>query len=110
MLTMSFVYLNIWQIKQTTPKDFAMGMIGFGKDVEKSLLEATSPFVFSTVTNAASCASSSLSPATTARSAPTPSWWMTATNPPTPTAISQGRFRPSSKQPESRQYRRLACG
>ena len=49
MLTMSFVYFNIWQIKQTTPKDFAMGLIGFGKDVEKSLLDATSPFVFSTV-------------------------------------------------------------
>jgi len=46
---MSFVYFNIWQIKQTTPKDFAMGLIGFGKDIEKSLLEATSPFVFSTV-------------------------------------------------------------
>ena len=49
MLTMSFVYFNIWQIKQTTPKDFAMGLIGFGKDIEKSLLDATSPFVFSTV-------------------------------------------------------------
>lgn len=49
MLTMSFVYFNIWQIKQTEPKDFAMGLIGFGKDIEKSLLEATSPFVFSTV-------------------------------------------------------------
>ncbi len=49
MLTMSFVYFNIWQIRQTEPKDFAMGLIGFGKDVEKSLLEATSPFVFSTV-------------------------------------------------------------
>jgi hypothetical protein len=49
MLTMSFVYFNIWQIKQTEPEDFAMGVIGFGKDVEKSLLEATSPFVFSTV-------------------------------------------------------------
>jgi hypothetical protein len=49
MLTMSFVYFNIWQIKQTAPKDFAMGLIGFGKDIEKSLLEATSPFVFSTV-------------------------------------------------------------
>lgn len=49
MLTMSFVYFNIWQIKQTAPKDFAMGLIGFGKDVEKNLLEATSPFVFSTV-------------------------------------------------------------
>ena len=49
MLTMSFVYFNIWQIKQTKPKDFAMGLIGFSRDVEKSLLEATSPFVFSTV-------------------------------------------------------------
>ena len=26
-----------------------MGLIGFGKDIEKSLIEATSPFVFSTV-------------------------------------------------------------
>ena len=49
MLTMSFVYFNIWQIKQTTPKDFAMGLIGFGKDIEKTLLGATSPFVFSSV-------------------------------------------------------------
>jgi hypothetical protein len=49
MLTMSFVYFNIWQIRQTEPKDFSMGLIGFGKDIEKSLLEANSPFVFSTV-------------------------------------------------------------
>ena len=49
MLTMSFVYFNIWQIKQTEPANFAMGLIGFGKEVEKNLLEATSPFVFSTV-------------------------------------------------------------
>jgi hypothetical protein len=49
MLTMSFVYFNIWQIKQTKPKDFAMGLIGFGKDVEKGLLDATSPFAFSVV-------------------------------------------------------------
>ncbi len=49
MLTMSFVFFNIWQIKQTQPANFAMGLIGFGKDVEKNLLEATSPFVFSTV-------------------------------------------------------------
>ena len=34
MLTMSFVYFNIWQIRQTEPKDFAMGLIGFGKDIE----------------------------------------------------------------------------
>ena len=49
MLAMSFIYFNIWQIKQTEPKDFAMGLIGFGKDIETILLEANSPFVFSTV-------------------------------------------------------------
>lgn len=49
MLAMSFVYFNIWQIRQTEPENFAMGLIGFGKDIEKSLLDATSPFVFSTV-------------------------------------------------------------
>lgn len=49
MLTMSFVYFNIWQIRKAHPNDFSMGLIGFGKEVEKSLLEATSPFVFSTV-------------------------------------------------------------
>jgi hypothetical protein len=49
MLTMSFVYFNIWQIKQSVPGDFEKGLIGFGKDIEKNILTATSPFVFSTV-------------------------------------------------------------
>lgn len=49
MLTMSFVYFNIWQIKQSVPGDFEKGLIGFGKDVEKELLAATSPFSFSVV-------------------------------------------------------------
>lgn len=49
MLTMSFVYFNIWQIKQARPEDFEKGLIGFGKDDEKNLLGASSPFVFSTV-------------------------------------------------------------
>src|ERR1035441_9365323 len=49
MLTMSFVYFNIWQIKQTEPGDFEKGLIGFGRDVEKGLLAATSPFAFSVV-------------------------------------------------------------
>src|SRR3954470_7994877 len=49
MLTMSFIYFNIWQIRQTEPTKFGMGLIGFGSDVEKRFLEATSPFVFSTV-------------------------------------------------------------
>ncbi len=49
MLTMSFVYFNIWQIKQNRPEDFEKGLIGFGKDIEKSLLGASSTFAFSTV-------------------------------------------------------------
>lgn len=48
MLTMSCVYFNIWQIKQTRPGDFEKGLIGFARD-EKALLEASSPFVFSAV-------------------------------------------------------------
>ncbi len=48
MLTMSFVYFNIWQIRQSRPEDFEKGLIGFARD-EKALLEATSPFVFSAV-------------------------------------------------------------
>jgi hypothetical protein len=49
MLTMSFVYFNIWQIKQSVPEDFEKGLIGFSKDMEKGLLTATSPFSFSMV-------------------------------------------------------------
>ena len=49
MLTMSFVYFNIWQIKQARLEDFGKGVIGFGKEIEKRLLDATSPFMFSTV-------------------------------------------------------------
>lgn len=49
MLTMSFVYFNLWQIKQNEPKDFEMGLIGFSKDNETLLLKASSPFVFSRV-------------------------------------------------------------
>jgi hypothetical protein len=49
MLAMSFIYFNIWQIRQALPEDFEKGLIGFGKDIEKSLLGATSPFSFSTV-------------------------------------------------------------
>ena len=47
MLTMSFVYFNIWQIRQAKPKEFEMGLIGFSRD-ERSL-EAASPFAFSVV-------------------------------------------------------------
>lgn len=49
MLSMSFIYFNLWQIKSTEPGDFQKGLIGFAKDVEQNLLNATSPFAFSTV-------------------------------------------------------------
>ena len=48
MLTMCFVYFNIWQIRQARPADFEKGLIGFARD-EKNLLDATSPFAFSIV-------------------------------------------------------------
>src|ERR1035437_7147172 len=49
MLTMSFVYFKIWQIKRELPGDFAKGLIGFTKEVESRLSDATSPFDFSRV-------------------------------------------------------------
>lgn len=53
MLVMSFVYFNVWQIRQIKPDEFATALIGFGKDMEKSLLEATSPFTFHVVNESA---------------------------------------------------------
>ena len=49
MLTMCFVYFNIWQIKKIRPEQFATALIGFGRDMEKALLEASSPFTFHVV-------------------------------------------------------------
>ena len=49
MLTMSFVYFNIWQIKQNRPADFLKATYGFTKDNEDTVLSATSPFTFSEV-------------------------------------------------------------
>lgn len=46
MLTMSFVYFNIWQIKLNKTNDFEKALIGFNKDVEKELISATTPFTF----------------------------------------------------------------
>lgn len=46
MLTMSFVYFNIWQIKRHLPDDFSKAMIGFDKEMENELQSATSPFTF----------------------------------------------------------------
>ncbi len=48
MLTMSFVYFKIWQIRQTRRRDFENGLIGLPRD-ESTLLSATSPFNFSSV-------------------------------------------------------------
>jgi hypothetical protein len=49
MLVMSFVYFNIWQIKLIRPVQFETAMVGFNKNMEKDLMAATSPFVFSVV-------------------------------------------------------------
>jgi hypothetical protein len=49
MLTMCFIYFNIWQIKLIRPENFATSLIGFGKDMERDLLEASSPFTFHVV-------------------------------------------------------------
>ena len=53
MLTMSFVYFVIWQIKNNQPDDFNKAVIGFSKDIETGLLSATSPFTFSEVNESA---------------------------------------------------------
>lgn len=49
MLTMSFVYFNVWQIKQNLPADFRKATYGFTKDIEDTVLSATSPFTFSEI-------------------------------------------------------------
>ena len=49
MLTMSFVYFNIWQIKQNRPADFLKATYGFSKNNEDTVLSATSPFTFSEI-------------------------------------------------------------
>jgi hypothetical protein len=52
MLYMSFVYFSVWQIKSTHPDAFSLSLVGFTKDDERSLLEATSPFSFWTINEA----------------------------------------------------------
>ncbi len=48
MLTMSYVYFNIWQIKNIFADKFRTALIGFSRD-ETDILKATSPFVFAKV-------------------------------------------------------------
>lgn len=45
MLFMSFVYFEIWQIKANHSADFEKAMIGFNKNMEKELMESTTPFL-----------------------------------------------------------------
>lgn len=52
MLYMSFVYFSVWQIKTARQDAFSMSLVGFTKDDEKNLLEATSPFSFWTINEA----------------------------------------------------------
>ena len=49
MLYMSFVYFKIWQIKTNQPEDFKKALVAFNKEIEKDLLNASSPFTFSKV-------------------------------------------------------------
>ena len=49
MLTMSFIYFSIWQIRKALPDDFAKSLIGFNPNLEKELLKATTPFSLSRV-------------------------------------------------------------
>ena len=44
MLFMSFVYFEIWQIKANHSDDFQKAMIGFNKDMENELMQASTPF------------------------------------------------------------------
>lgn len=46
MLYISFVYFSVWQIKNNRAEDFSKSLVGFSKDDEKGLVEATSPFSF----------------------------------------------------------------
>ena len=49
MLFMSFTYFSIWKIKINREKDFAKALIGFSKECEKNMINASSPFTFSEI-------------------------------------------------------------
>jgi len=49
MLTMIFVYFNIWKIRRAWPADFQKSLIGFDQDTERKLAETNSPFAFAVV-------------------------------------------------------------
>ena len=46
MLYMSFVYFEVWQIKENRTADFEKAMLGLSNEVEQIFLTATTPFAF----------------------------------------------------------------
>ncbi len=46
MLYMSFVYFEVWQIKESRRADFEKALIGLNNEMENEFLNATTPFVF----------------------------------------------------------------
>ena len=46
MLYMSFVYFEVWQIKENRTADFEKAMVGLNNEVEQIFLTATTPFAF----------------------------------------------------------------
>jgi len=46
MLYMSFVYFEVWQIKENRTSDFEKAMLGLSNEVEQTFLTATTPFAF----------------------------------------------------------------
>lgn len=46
MLFMSFVYFEVWQIRENRRGAFEMAMVGFNRNNEQDLLNATTPFTF----------------------------------------------------------------
>ena len=46
MLYMSFVYFEVWQIKENRKSDFEKAMVGLSNDMESDFMNAVTPFAF----------------------------------------------------------------
>jgi hypothetical protein len=46
MLYMSFVYFEVWQIKENRTADFEKALLGLNNEIEQTFLTATTPFAF----------------------------------------------------------------
>lgn len=46
MLYMSFVYFEVWQIKENRTSDFEKALLGLNNEIEQTFLTATTPFAF----------------------------------------------------------------